>query len=313
MRKRQVGNYLKQYPHVYEAFRKNIGIKNVARGLLIVLLVILAFFALVFWLMGNAAGGMFFVMLLTVPVIMFAVSGRSGMISREELELMERDLAGEKEKVRDWGYSMKESFMIGFCRIPRKGLTTVYLGKEVRGRSGLVAYTWEFYYEDGTHLSAELLKAPEASDEEEFARLIRKYDDGVKIYRHRKMEEREPLYCPFQKFIAEEPFVKGSIIAELTELDNKNLFWRLGAKSRNRYNGNTEVELTLYGTALTWLLYLAWICLTACFFFYSLYIQSEVLVIAVFLGSGLCYCLGFIRSSRKMIQKAKACFYGNNG
>ncbi|MBD5495478.1 MAG: hypothetical protein HDR12_14235 [Lachnospiraceae bacterium] len=29
MRKRQVGNYLKEYPHVYEAFRKEIFAKNI--------------------------------------------------------------------------------------------------------------------------------------------------------------------------------------------------------------------------------------------------------------------------------------------
>lgn len=310
MRKRRVGNYLKQYPHVYEVFRKSIGIKNAARGFLIVLLAALAFFALVFGVMGNKSGGMFFVLLLTAPVIFLVASGKSEMIGQEELELMERDLAGEKEKVRDWGYSMKESFMIGFCRIPRKGLTTVYQGMEVRGRSGLTAYTWEFYYEDGTHLSAELLKAPETSDEETFAGVIRKYDNDVKIYKYRKIKENTPLYCPFQRFMAEEPFVKKDTIEKLTQLDNKNPFWRLGAKSRNKYNGNKEIKLTLYGTALTWLLYLAWLCLSIYLFFYSAYIKSEALALVVLLGSGVCYYLGFIRNSRKLIQKAKSVFYG---
>lgn len=208
-------------------------------------------------------------MTMAVILLVFLVFGKKEMISEEELELMERDLAGEKERIQDWGYSTEDSFMIGLCRIPRQGLTTVYMGKEVRGGGrGMVVsmnyYNWEFYYEDGTHRSAGLLKAPEASDEELFISLIRKYDNSVKIYRYQKMRENAPLYCPFQRFRAEEPFVKKGVVEGLTDLCNGNTFWRLGAAAG-----------------------------------------------LVFLGAGLCYYLGFIKSARKIKEKAKAVFYGN--
>lgn len=320
MRKRQVGNYLKKYPHVYEAFQKSIEMKDFAKGLLAVLMVLIAFSALALWVMGDKDGATFFAMLLTMAVILlvFLVFGKKEMISEEELELMERDLAGEKERIQDWGYSTEDSFMIGLCRIPRQGLTTVYMGLEVRGGSGrgsigvrMNYYDWEFYYEDGTHRSARLLKVPEASDEVNFVSLIRKYDNSVKIYRYQKMRENAPLFCPFQRFRAEEPFVKKGVVEGLTDLCNRNPFWRLGAKSRDRYDGNKEVELTLYGTALTWLLWLAWLCLSVYLFFYSAYLQTEIAGLLVILGAGLCYYLGFIRSAGKITEKAKAVFYGN--
>lgn len=320
MRKRQVGNYLKEYPHVYEAFQKSIEMKGFAKGLLVVLMVLIAFSALALWVMGDKDGATFFIILLTVAVILlaFLVFGKKEMISEEELELMERDLAGEKEKIGDWGYSTKESFMIGLCRIPRQGLTTVYMGVEVRGGSGRGAtvvrmnyYDWEFYYEDGTHRSAGLLKAPETSDEENFVSLIRKYDNNVKIYRYRKIKENAPLFCPFQRFRAEEPFVKKGVVEGLTNLGNGNPFWRLGAKSRDRYDGNKEVELILYGTALTWLLWLAWLCLSVYLFFYSAYLGLEAAAGLVFIGAGLCYYLVFIKSARKITEKAKTVFYKN--
>lgn len=56
MSKRQVGNYLKEYPHVYEAFRKDLFIKNVgvmgAIALLVMCIFIVLFIAVVTALYG---------------------------------------------------------------------------------------------------------------------------------------------------------------------------------------------------------------------------------------------------------------------
>lgn len=215
------------------------------------------------------------------------------------------------EKDSGLGYSTitLESFMTGGSyQIPIKGLEAVYLACERRaGRYSPVVvfyYELEFCYEDGTHFSVREL----SRDEKDFRKLIRRYDDSVKIYIHRKMKESDPLFCPFQRLRAEEPFVRKEVMEELATLCNGNPFWRLSAKSRNKYNGNEEVELTLYGTTLTWLIRLAWLCLSVYFFFYF-YIQSESAgLLGLLLGAGLYYYLFFIRSARKITEKAKTIF-----
>ena len=218
------------------------------------------------------------------------------MMNLKELEQMGKD---------------SESFMIDSYRIPGKGLDTVYLECERRsGRNNFFVemyyYELEFHYEDGTHFSVNLL----TSDEKDFVQLIRGYDDSVKIYIRRKLKENAPLCCPFQRLRAEEPFVRKEAMEELSTLCHGNPFWRLDAKSRNKYNGYKEVELTLYGTALTWLLWLFWLCLSVYLFFY-ISIRWEMAGLLVLLGAGLCYYLFFIRSAGKVTKKAKAIFYGN--
>lgn len=315
MRKRRVGNWLKSYPHIYEMFRGNIAAKNVSWGLMITLAVFLAFFALVFWALGYKDDGMFFIIILTPVVIILLASGNREMISLEEVELMERDLAGEKERIGDW-YSTEESFLIGFYRFPRGGLSTVYLDWEMRrGRHGpAVAYmTAEFYYEDGTHLSMEIRKTPKDSDCEDFVRLVHRYDDSVRIYRHKRMMEKFPLFLPFQKLMAEEPYVEGNTLEELSALGQKDILWRIRTKSRSRHDGNREVEVVLYGTVLTWFLYLAWLCAALFLVVYAFYLASEAMLIAFLLGAGICYYLVFVRSGRKLTGKAKEIFYKSCG
>ena len=199
--------------------------------------------------------------------------------------------------------------MIDAHRIPRKGLNTVYLDYERRGgRRGspihLHYYELEFCYEDGTHFPVKLLLAEEI----DFEQMIHSYDDKVKIYTHHKMKENAPLFCPFQRLSAEEPFVREEAMEELVTLCDGNPFWRLDVKSRDKWDGNKEVELTLYGMGVTWLLWLVWLCLSVYLFFYSL-VQSMALGLLVLLGSGLCYYLFFIRSARKITAKVKDIFY----
>ena len=188
----------------------------------------------------------------------------------------------EKERIPDWGDSTEEHFMIDSYRIPRKGLEAVYLAYERRGGGPYASvahmhyYELEFCYEDGTHFSVGLLR----SEEKDFEQLICRYDDSVKIYRHRKMKENIPLLCPFKRLRAEEPFVRKE----------------------------TMEELTLCGTALTWLLWLAWLWLSVYLFFF-VFIRSKTAGLLVPLGGGLCYYLLFIRSARKITEKAKVIFY----
>lgn len=268
MRKRQIGNYLKEYPHVYEAFRKELFIKNIEVAGVIVatamLIFVVLFIAVVMVLYGVdfMLGFIIDAIVLIIPVICIFVSleesKKIGMISPEELELMEKDLAGGKETVGNWGYSTNESIIIGFYRIPRKGLTAVYQGKSYADRRMGHEYALEFYYEDGTHLSAWLRKHSEASDEKNFEQLLRRYDDNVRIYRYQKMNDTymgSRMSYPFERLKAEVPFVRKEIMDELNALCNGNSFWKLEAKSENEYHDNKEVELTLRGTALTWLFY----------------------------------------------------------
>lgn len=202
-----------------------------------------------------------------------------------------------------------ESFMTGGSyQIPTEGLIAVYLECERRSaRHGFVVvyyYELEFCYEDGTHFSVKEL----SWKEKDFRQLIRRYDDSVNIYIHQKMKESVPLLCPVQRLNAEEPFVKQEVMEELTTLCNGNSFWRLDVKSRNKYNGNKEVEMILHGTTLTWLIWLAWLCLSVYLFFYF-YIQSKSAVLhGLLLGAGVFYYLFFIRSARKITEKAKTIF-----
>lgn len=181
------------------------------------------------------------------------------MISPEELEMMENDLTEGKDMIRDCRYSTEKSFSIGFHRIPRKELNTVYLGKVSSGRS--FGHELVFYYEYGTFVKA----------------------------------------VPFS--------------GELSTLSNGNLFWQLMAKSRDKWNGCKEVEIALRGTALTYLLYLVWICLSVCFVFFFADLL-EVFVSHVILIAGLCclvpelcYYKFFYKSARKITDKAMDIFY----
>ena len=214
---------------------------------------------------------------------------------------MEKDLG-----LGDSMITLESSMTGGSYQIPTEGLIAVYLECERRGRNGAVAfyYELEFCYEDGTHFSVKEL----SWKEKDFRQLIRRYDDSVNIYIHQKMKESIPLLCPVQRLNAEEPFVKQEVMEELTTLCNRNSFWRLNVKSRNKYNGNKEVELILHGTTLTWLIWLAWFCLSVYLFFYF-YIQSETAGLSgLLLGAGVFYYLFFIRSARKITEKVKTIF-----
>ncbi|MDE5590462.1 MAG: hypothetical protein K2J60_15185 [Acetatifactor sp.] len=215
----------------------------------------------------------------------------------------------KKVMIRNYGVSTDTYFMIDAHQVPRKGLDTVYLHYErlsLHNSFGYIPYCeLEFCYEDGTHFPVKL-KFVEEMDLEQ---LIRRYDDSVKIHRHRKMKEKDLWLCPFQRLSAEEPFVRKETLEELSTLCDGNSFWRLGVKNRDRWDGNKEVDLTLYGTGVTWLLWMVWFCLSIYLFFY-IYIQSTAFALFVLLlGSGLCFYLFFIRSARKITEKAKDIFY----
>ena len=164
-------------------------------------------------------------------------------------------------------------------------------------------YELEFCYEDGSHFSVEEC----VWNQKDFVQLIRRYDDTVKIYIHQKMKKIDPLFCPFQRFGAEEPFVRKEVLEELSTLCNGNSFWRLSVKSRNKWNGNKEVELTLYGTTRAWLVWMVWLCLSVYIFFHAC-IHSEWAGLLALSLAGLCYYLIFFRSAGKITKKAIAIF-----
>ena len=99
----------------------------------------------------------------------------------------------KKVMIRNYGVSTDTYFMIDAHQVPRKGLDTVYLHYErlsLHNSFGYIPYCeLEFCYEDGTHFPVKL-KFVEEMDLEQ---LIRRYDDSVKIHRHRKMKEKDLL------------------------------------------------------------------------------------------------------------------------
>lgn len=214
----------------------------------------------------------------------------------------------KKIMIRNYGVSTDTYFMIDEYRIPRKGLDTVYLYyKCISWRYSFHKIPYcelEFCYEDGTHFPVKLMFVEETDLEQ----LIRSYDGKVKIHRHRKMGEKDPWLCPFLRLTAKEPFVRKETLEELSTLCDGNSFWRLSVKSWDKWDGNQEVDLTLYGTGVTWLLWMVWLYLSVYLLFY-LYIRSTAFALFVLLlGSGLCYYLFLIRSARKITEKAKDIF-----
>lgn len=320
MRKRRVGNYLKEYPHVYEEFQNAISMQNIGMVLFIIHLAVFAFGTLFFWLIEendwcSILGMILYISVFIAVFYLTHVWLKTEMISLEELELMEKDLAGEKELVQNWGYSTEKSIIIGFYRIPRKGLNSVYMGYRIQeGRryysDGVHMYycELEFYYDDGTHISAELLRVPRDSDETDLMQLIHRYDDSVKIYRHKKMNENMPLFCPYKKLRAEVPSVRKETVDKLNILSNGNRFWWLRANSRDKWDGNKEVELMLYGTALTWMVYFVWLCLSVYLFFY-IGDRSEAAALLVPVIAGVFYYLFFVINAGKITDKAIDIFY----
>ncbi|MDE6750351.1 MAG: hypothetical protein K2K21_15025 [Lachnospiraceae bacterium] len=321
MRKRRVGNYLKAYPHVYEEFQNAISMQNIGMVLFIIHLAVFAFGTLFFWMIGEndwcaLLGTILYISVFVAAFYLTHVWLKTEMISQEELELMEKDLAGEKELVKNWGYSTKESFIIGFHRIPRKGLNSVYMGYRIReGRiyfSVGVPQTYYcelvFCYDDGTYISVGLLRITRDSDENDFMQLIHRYDDSVKIYSHQKMKENAPLFCPFKKLRAEVPSVRKETVDKLNILSNENRFWRMRANSRDKWDGNKEVELKLYGTTLTWLVYFVWLCLSIYLFFY-IGVRSEAAALLVPVIAGVFYYLFFVINAGKITDKAIDIFY----
>lgn len=181
-RRRIVGNYLKKYPHVYGVFQKEIKRKNIYNGIAWCLIGIFAGFFLVFLLMDYKDGYAFFGILTAINFIIFQVfAGTSGTIDEEELALMDKDFAGRVEKVEGLGYRTEEALIVGFYRIPFKGLLCVTYDRVPVGRRGNTRIELDCCYEGGKHLRAECLKKPEEGEDEKLTYFIRKYHDDIKV------------------------------------------------------------------------------------------------------------------------------------
>lgn len=276
MRKRLVGNYLKAYPHVYEAYKMQIVLTHVEiwSYILMAVTMILVILPVILFEDWNGvrfiSNGIFCTMfLLFACIFLFLLYRRLNvkeLISQEELELMEKDLASGKEVVvkssKSAVYSTKDSFLIGFYRIPRKELHTVYMGC-ARGyyRPHINKYEYEFCYGDGRCISICVWgQSIYFNNKEKFAQMIRKYDDSVRIYKYQKMNGLGLSY-PFIRLKNEVPFVDKAAIDELNILCSGNSLWKLNAKISNGDIGNDEVEIVLHGTVWTWLLWIVYHCL----------------------------------------------------
>ncbi|MDE6750352.1 MAG: hypothetical protein K2K21_15030 [Lachnospiraceae bacterium] len=320
MRKRLIGNYWKAYPHVYEAFQKEIKRRYTNIKFLIIFLIVWITFDLTCRLLGDADVSdclnffdpMIAVILIGPFFLWFLLFLKTRKISLEKREMMENDLAEGKDMLRDCGYSTEKSFSIGFHRIPRIGLNTVYFGRVSNGGRYGYGHELVFYYEDGTFIKA-IPFAGELNNEQDIKQMVCRYDDSVKFYRHQIRDTSGTLLG--RKIDAEVPFVRKETLDELSTLSNGNPFWRIRAKSRDKWNGYKEVEIALRGTALTYLLYLVWICLSICFvLFFAGLLEALVSHVILLFGlcclvPGLCYYMFFYKSARKITDKAMDIFY----
>lgn len=184
MKRRKTGNYMKKYPHLYEAFRKEIKRKHIAQGIAGCFMGVLAIFFLFFLVIGHKDEIIFFGMLLLIDTLgILLVVGTGRKINEEELLLMDKDFAGSVREVKGFGYQTEESLIIGLYRMPVKGLKSVSYDKTPMGRSGLVRIDLDFEYEGGEHRKAELIKEPEIGEDEKLKDFIRNDHTEIKVYK----------------------------------------------------------------------------------------------------------------------------------
>lgn len=184
-KKWRAGNYLKKYPHIYAEYEKKIKVQHLAIGFLFLVWILLLLF-LFYWIAAGARQGIIFWAILMLIVAAVLGFSRFGMERADsgELEMIERELAGEKEKIPDWSscYSTKDSLILGLNRVPRKGLSAVRYRVQYTKAPRIKL---DFQYADGTCIAVDCFgDGRYYADVKELIGAVRKYDTDIEIYNH---------------------------------------------------------------------------------------------------------------------------------
>ena len=201
-------------------------------------------------------------------------------------------------------YSTEQSVLIMGHRIPREGLLVVYYDDyTVASRYSFLSRYIDIdcFYENGDWLSfTTRLPVEKEGRSEAFEKAIRRFDETIPIYHH--LYWNYPmimLLFPYQKYISQQPTVNKKAIEELPQICQDNHFWKVSCKSRARWDGKYEMELSINGTGITWILYLILLaCMVIAFFSFS------ILGYIGWFAGALCYYFAFYRSAHRLAVRA---------
>lgn len=234
------------------------------------------------------------------------VDGKKKKISIGE-ELVDNVLTKGVEDIPQlFGYSTEQSVFVMGHRIPREGLLAVYYDEY------MVSYRYPRYhsdkyididcfYENDDWLSFTTnLPGKKESSSEAFEKAIRRFDENIPIYHHLYWDcPTIMLLFPYQKYVSQQPNVNKKAIEELPRIYQDNHFWKVSCKSRARWDGKYEMELSINGTGITWILYLILLtCMVIAFFSFS------ILGYIGWFAGALCYYFAFYRSAHRLAVRA---------
>lgn len=234
------------------------------------------------------------------------VDGKKKKISIGE-ELVDNVLTKGVEDIPQlFGYSTEQSVFVMGHRIPREGLLAVYYDEY------MVSYRYPRYhsdkyididcfYENDDWLSFTTnLPGKKESSSEAFEKAIRRFDENIPIYHHLYWDcPTIMLLFPYQKYVSQQPNVNKKAIEELPRIYQDNHFWKVSCKSRARWDGKYEMELSINGTGITWILYLILMtCMVIAFFSFS------ILGYIGWFAGALCYYFAFYRSAHRLAVRA---------
>ncbi|MDD6658332.1 MAG: hypothetical protein PUE95_13740 [Lachnospiraceae bacterium] len=231
------------------------------------------------------------------------VDGKKKKISIGE-ELVDNVLTKGVEDIPQlFGYSTEQSVFVMGHRIPREGLLAVYYDEYMVSS---MYHSDKFididcFYENGDWLSFTTnLPGKKEGSSEAFEKAIRRFDENIPIYHHLYWNcPTIMLSFPYQKYISQQPTVNKKAIEELPRIYQDNHFWKVSCKSRARWDGKYEMELSINGTGITWILYLILLaCMVIAFFSFS------ILGYIGWFAGALCYYFAFYRSAHRLAVRA---------
>lgn len=133
-----------------------------------------------------------------------------------------------------------------------------------------------------------------------FCKAIRRFDKSIPIYHHIYWNTSFlTLLCPYRKYISRQHSVNEKALEELPQICQDNLFWKVACKSRIRWDGKYEMELSVNGTTITWILYL----ILLLFMIIAFFSVSFWGIIGLCAGV-LCYYAAFNKTAYKIVVKA---------
>ena len=201
-------------------------------------------------------------------------------------------------------YSTEKTVLIGGRWIQREGLQAVYCDEEVSSstRGGTCTYiVIDCFYENGDWLSfTAVFTGVKKGRLDEICKAIRRLDESIPIYHHLYWNTVIfiPMF-PYRKYISQQSSVNKMAMDELSQICQDNHFWKVACKSRMRWDGMFEVEFSINGTVITWILYLIlMVFMVIAFFSLNLWKFVGACVAA------LCYYVAVHRTANKIVLKA---------